>query len=64
MERKLDAVEAHQAGYKLGQQHALELINKYCEFKAENIPEIVCEVVKLQTKCAKLEIQLLEAENA
>lgn len=63
MERKSDALDAHRIGYQLGQQHALELINKYCEFNAKDIPQVVSEVVQLQAKLARLEIKMLEAQN-
>ena len=41
MERKVDAVEAYQRGFKDGQQVFIELINKYCKFDAENIQQII-----------------------
>lgn len=63
MERKIDIVEAYQTGYLKGQADALSLLNQYCIFAAKDIPEVVSEVVQLQTKCAKLEIKLLEMQN-
>ena len=41
MERKLDAIESFQEGYKQGQAVVLKMVNEYCGFSAENVQQLI-----------------------
>lgn len=52
MERKLDAVESFQQGYKEGQATFIKLVNQYCNLDAKNIQQLIQAINEKVTHAA------------
>lgn len=46
----MDAVESYREGHKAGQQMVLDLVNRWCEGKVENVSQLVQYIKELESK--------------